>query len=154
MSRFKPEPNIRIGALHHNISAFGDGSLFADLINSGKVVESFLNNNMNMLLHGHQHQFNLTGETVYSNLEGSGDEDDYVTRKTLHCIGADSLGAPGKRKEAAFNQIVVFPDSSYDNARKVEIKRVELRVDDERAAVRKPREMGKAELHIHATELT
>jgi len=153
VSRFKPEPNIRIGVLHHNVSAFGDGSLFADLINSGRVVESFLKNNVNMLLHGHQHQFNLTGETVYTPLDGGEDdnEDEYVTRRTLHCIGADSLGAPGKRRHGAFNQIVIFPESSYENARKVEIKRVELPVDDERAVFHKPREMGRAELHIHST---
>jgi predicted phosphodiesterase len=157
---FKPEPNIRIGALHHNVSVFGDGSLFADLINSGKVVKSFVDNDINLLLHGHQHQFNLTGETMYSTLEqGSGrngteakNYDELKIRKTLHCIGADSLGAPLRGGNPSFNRIVVYPDSIHQKTRKVEISNIELRPEYNSGELLRPREVSKAELHVYARE--
>jgi hypothetical protein len=120
-----PELEVRIGVLHHNISFFGEGSVFTDLVNTKRVTDTFVENNVNLILHGHQHQFNITGEKFYLRRRPTVD---FVLANTLHCVGVDSLGVPGPGGRPAFNEIKVLPKSKYEGARSVEVRRVEISV--------------------------
>lgn len=123
-------PEVRIGILHHNLLTFSKISLFTDLVNSRVVRDCFVDNDINIILHGHQHQYSVTSEMVYRSDGNRGS-----VGKFLHCIGVDSLGVPKpdmlKHYFPTFNEIRIGCNVQKKDSRIVSVKNIPINVDFE-----------------------
>ena len=143
-------PEVRIGVLHHNLSPFAELSLFNDLLNSRKVRDVFVRSGINIILHGHQHQYSVTSEMVY---EPRGRAAADTVAKTLHCVGVDSLGIPSQnRLNPSFNEITIHCDASSVDTRRVNVEKVEFEVDGDGRIGREMR-ISSAELNVETPKL-
>ncbi len=139
------QPEIKIGVTHHNISTIGEGSLFTDLFNSKELVDAFLKEDINILLHGHQHQFNLTAEKFYGRMSK---DSDYMLGKTLHCLGSDSIGVRSPDMPSpTFNEIRILCDNKNKDVRTAEMRRIEYVVHSS-GRIERQNKVGHAELMI------
>jgi predicted phosphodiesterase len=102
---------VRMAVCHHNISIASEASLFTDLVNSAEVRDCYQKNDLNVVLHGHQHRGLLTTE------------DRHGGAPRLHTIGTGALGACDA--EPLFNEIVLdcsSPSSDKPNLRTMTIQ--------------------------------